>query len=244
MKIKTTLLALAIITFLSACNKSTSDAPYLEEDTTSTGSSEYLMDNFSEQPLDLTNYSMDTVFATDDQPYFIWHQVAKSEHGYYYFKSQMLMFYDVNTKQEVPVCNKADCNHDRLNTDCNANFMGSSEMFPKDTISTNRILYYDGNLYMVGYDEESYTCLYKIASDGSTRERYMRLYRSDMYTSDGDTMSMSWSTPDVCIHHGYVYYIYNKESEQKIRRMKLGSEKAEIVFASSGVRPTLYRMPP
>lgn len=242
-KVQKYLLLLGIAGILTACGTTGNGVNGLEfeKETMSTESKEFLIDSYEEESLDLTKYSLEYQFATDDQPYFHWHYVAKSEYGYYYFKNEMLMFFDKKSGMEVPLCNKADCSHTYNSDECNAHISSSTGM-EKDNISTNYLHYYDGNLYMMGYDNEQYTCLYKISADGSIRERYMRLYKSDMFSSDGNSTTIHVNTPEWTIHRGYVYYIYRYESEQKIRRMKLGGTENEIVFASSGYRPTVYRM--
>lgn len=235
---------LFMIFFTVGCSKEAGDA-----DTTKESDNIELTGN---ELLDLQHYSLEYVFHTDAQPYFNWGAVTKSENGYYMTREiqvsdltedckeggNLLMFYDNVSKQFVPVCNQPNCKH--LDKNCNAYLSILSE---EDYMDRNFIQYYDGTIYMIGYDTEDYVCLYKIAPDGSTREKYMRLYKRDNVQSK-DTDSSEWVTPEVCIHRGYVYFIDAKENMPKLRRMKLGGSEIEYIYETSGERPQLYRMEP
>ena len=52
------------------------------------------------------------------------HGIAKADGGYYYLqmksKGMCLYFYDESVHKSIPVCSKAECNHD--NVQCNAFF--------------------------------------------------------------------------------------------------------------------------
>ena len=52
------------------------------------------------------------------------HGIAKAEGGYYFLqmksKGMCLYFYDESVHKSIPVCSKAECNHD--NVQCNAFF--------------------------------------------------------------------------------------------------------------------------
>ncbi len=109
------------------------------------------------------------------------------------------------------------------------------------------VFYNDGNLYTVARDAENYACLYRIAADGTAREKYMRLFRADLSPSEnasGEETNVveEWSEPYICIHRGYVYYIDNRENPVKLRRMKLGGSEAEMVWEMQGERSNIYRM--
>lgn len=213
---------------------STMDTESTKDTIDGTVDAENIMDSFVEQPLDLTDYSLAYELATDDQPFFIWSQATKSEYGYYYFKGTNLVFFDKNAQREVPVCNKADCLHD--GSGCNAYFGGMDYNFSKSSLQ-----YYDGFVYIVGYDNGGYTSLIRIAADGSSREKYMELYKADVSSPEGEGQ-MHWRAPEFCIHRDYVYYIDSKESIPKIRRMRFGGTETEVVFETGGIRPTVYRM--
>ncbi|MBR4027072.1 MAG: DUF5050 domain-containing protein [Lachnospiraceae bacterium] len=235
---------------LSACGKeknlsqqdtqiSQADSQIID-DNLEAGSTEDVLHTFTEQPLDLETYSLDYVFETDSQSYFLWNRVAKSEYGYYYIGSDKLMFLDKKIKKAVPVCNRADCTHE--NSNCNA-YLGNYEL--SGGISDNQLIYYDNAIYLVGYDSDGYTNMYKIKADGSSKEKYMQLYKADLhYSGTSNNYSFSWNAPDYCIHRGYLYYTNSDESQSKIYRMKLGSTKSEIIFEAPKPRTSLYRMLP
>ena len=173
---------------------------------------------------------------TDAQSFYLWGDMAKTKNGFYFFDSTMLMFFDLASKQLVPVCNKPNCEHDSIASEgCNAIF--SEYNITYDHMSGVR--YYDGYLYITGCDEEGYDCLYRIAQDGSTREKYMKLYRSGRMSTETESYRRA---PSFWIHRGYVYYINEMEETQVIRRMELGKDKAEVVYEAQGERATIYRM--
>lgn len=181
---------------------------------------------------------------TDAQSFFSWGYIAQSKQGYYFNYGNVLLFYDFKSKQVVPVCNKPNCTHDSITSpDCNAVF---SDYYMSYDIRSG-IRYYEGYLYMTACDEDGYDCLYRISLDGSTREKYMRLYRSGKTETTTETIEGTSTqgyrrAPHFWIHRGYVYYINNMEKNPAIRRMKMGSEKEELVYKTQGERAALYRM--
>lgn len=181
---------------------------------------------------------------TDAQSFFFWGWVAQSKQGYYFCDSRNLRFYDFKTKQVVPVCNRPNCTHDsKTSPECNAIF---HDYYLSYDIR-NGVRYYDGYLYMTACDEEGYDCLYRISLDGSTREKYMRLYRSGKTettteTIEGTSTETHRRAPKFWIHRGYVYYINEMEKNPAIRRMKMGTDKEELIYRTEGERSALYRM--
>ncbi|MDE6208592.1 MAG: DUF5050 domain-containing protein [Lachnospiraceae bacterium] len=196
--------------------------------------------------IDLENYSLEYVNGTDSTPWYFWSYVAESEWGYYMWdwvnigatNEYRVMFLDKETKQYVPLCSNPNCGHDVEG--CNALFLSGASY----DMENNFIYYNDGNVYVVGKDKEDYMCLYRIAEDGSSREKYMKLYKANIITTNDENGGMytEFFYPEVCIHRGYVYFIINKESELKIRRIKLGEENVEEIFSMTGERQDLYRM--
>ena len=253
---KTILSVMTIATIMvTGCNTienttvTNTDSETTDEKEENKGKDDYkYISEYEEGRLDLKNYSLDYVFGTDAQTEFIWGRCAKSEKGYYVWgeTERNLCFIDSQTLEMVPLCNRPDCMHN--DEECNAYFndfiTGAEEVF----CDKGHIQYYDGYIYIVGSDHE-YVNLYKVSVDGSTCEEYMSLYRVDLSPNgdygDMDTTNVSsYSSPDIWIHRGYVYYIDNREAYPKIRRMKLGSDEAEIVYETGGERPNLYRMLP
>ena len=198
--------------------------------------------------LDLDEYSLinENVEGSDihlEMPYF-----SKSEYGYYFYKENyskcmfILMFYEPESGQSVPLCNRPDCTHD--SEECNACFFYNNS--EKERYLSNYLQYYDGFLYVIGYDKEYNVGLYRVSADGSSREKYMHLYKADVTPIQADTNSVGeqkdFRYPDVYIYQDYVYYIDSKEMLPKIRRMKLGTDETEIIFESDVERAMLYRM--
>ena len=193
-------------------------------------STENMINIFTQQPLDLENYSLDYELETDDQPFFFWSQVTKSEYGYYFsIDNNTMVFFDSKSQNIIPLCNKPECMHN--NSKCNAYF--GQDTLEETDFWLQQLQYYKGNIYLIGFDSEGYANLYKVSQDGSSCEKYMQLYKTDI---------SSTALPHFCIHRGYVYYIKEDEAIPKIRRIKLGDTETEIVFETSGIRPNLYRM--
>lgn len=200
--------------------------------------------------LDLEAYNLEYKKETDFQPFFQWSYVAKSENGYYfwddsYAQVDMLMFFDKGSQITVPLCNLPNCKHgkDEKYDACNAYFNENLEI--RDYFYQWNTQYYEGDLYITGCDKDNYANIYKIAKDGSTREISCRMYKlesSDSSNTEGADV-MPGKAPNICIHRGDAYFINNDESIPKIRRVRLNSkEEPQIVYETSGVRPSLYRM--
>lgn len=215
---------------LSACSD-TYDSVADTESESEVPTGENSIEVYSEECLDLSFY------ATDDEEMseFIWNHCAASDDGYYYFSDGFLYFYDLNAKFSVPVCNRADCTHS--GDDCNASFEERYEY----GYDYNTLIYADGYLYTtVAFESDGNINLCRIAIDGSARDdNYMTLYK---VAAAGDDGSFSITYPKICIHRGYIYFSDMEESVPKIRRMKLGGDESEIIYETSGLRPSLYRI--
>lgn len=199
-----------------------------------------------EQKLVLENDSFNYEEKTDAQSFLYAAEVTKAPDGYYYWDEMnetglgMLMYYDTQSGKSVPLCSRPNCSHD--NTECNAYFNRAGET--GDYFDRSFIQYYDGNVYILGYDSEQYVNLYKVAADGSSWEKYMRLYKADMTSSDGtdsnsDIQTTQWTPPRVMIHRGYVYYVIWNESAPKIRRIELGGTTTEVLYETTGERASI-----
>lgn len=184
---------------------------------------------------------------TDAQPNFINSKVTKSDRGYYFWSPtgtfSAMMFYDIQSKQAVPLCNRPDCDH--LNNDCNAYYKSIFAPGEGDGFDVmNYVQFYDGSLYVIGCDDEDYVNLYKISADGSSRERDTRLYKAD-FSATEESASKDWSgwvSPFVCIHRGYAYFVDNREKVPKLRRIKLGGTETEMIYEAVGTQSKVYRM--
>jgi len=190
----------------------------------------------------LQNYAgSDYHFDTDYQSYFDRPCITKGEKGYYYWLDNRIYYYDTATEQNVALCSKAECKHsdETCNAYFNEDFSGD-----KDSFVNSYVQYYDGSLYVVGVDPKGKVNLYKVAADGSSRDRYMTLFKQNINSVSGDQMIADFTYPDICIHRGYVYYINNMESEPKLYRAKLGSDRSEVIYENEGTHSTTYRIKP
>ena len=174
----------------------------------------------------------------------MWTNVAKAENGYYIWEEGRgrLMYFDTASKNYIPLCNKPNCTHN--SEDCNAFFNSNGEEEIGYIKGHGYIQYYNGYVYIAGYDKEGYVYLYKVSPDGSTCEKYMTLYKADLSSTnpEDDENVSQFTSPDLCIHRGYIYFFTNRESELKLHRIRLGEDDTEVVFENAGSRPSLYRM--
>lgn len=182
-------------------------------------------------------------FNTDDQPDTA-NKVYTSDGIYSIDYSEeteidnILTFYDYQTKQVVPVCNKANCSHNTK--DCNAVF--SDSRYP----SLINISYYNENLYVMAQND-GYLCLERISLDGSSRNVSCEFARVETDVDEDEDGMKTTSTyyPNWIIHRGYAYYAtsYPGSGKAELMRVKLDSEeKAEVLYSMEGEYPELYRV--
>ena len=95
--------------------------------------------------------------------------MAVSEDGYYFVAGARVYVADKALNNVVPLCNKADCNHDP--GDLNA------AVFCNSHCPVSYIAPYvrDGYLYMMGQDGQ-YGGIYRMRTDGSGSELWIKLY--------------------------------------------------------------------
>lgn len=209
--------------------------------------SETDLENYKEELLDLSKYDIENDGNDEIIDGIIWNYMAISDKGYYYWVTQapfdFLYFIDKATGKSVPLCNRPDCEH--IDDKCNAYFKTVIHS-EEDGIEfdRNRVLFCDGYVYILGHNMDGEQYLYRISEDGSKQEQYMRLYKKELTQTGGEGQSLTYGTPEICIHRGYVYFIIPRETIPTIYRMQLGSEKVEKVFELKTERPDLYRMLP
>ena len=193
------------------------------------------IDGYKEEKLDLYNYSLNNGYNDTANTSFLWFRVAYSDNGYYFEnENSYISFMDKSSGKVVPLCNKAECMHyNDGNTECNAYF--------DDSFYLDYMQYYDGFLYTLACDGEGNVCLYKISEDGSSREKYMTLYKQEVSSSNG---MIPITFPEICMHRGYVYYIIPFAEYPKLYRMKLGGDTNEVLFELKGERGNMYRIRP
>lgn len=237
------LMVVCIFTTSSGCTKTEKKQ---DEENVNNTESTINIQNAKEEKLDLDDDSLVYEEGTDAQSFLYAAEVTKAPNGYYYWDEMnqtglgMLMYYDVESGQCVPLCNRPNCSHD--DTECNAYFNRAGEA--GDYFDRTFIQYYDGSVYILGYDTDSYVNLYKIAADGSSWEKCMSLYKADMTSTDESNcnsgiQTSQWVAPRVVIHRNYVYYLIWNESTPKIQRIKLGSSESENLYNTSGERASI-----
>ena len=249
MKKKLIIGMIGVSLLLSACSQNNSKVKSSEEYVGQTFDtvSESDLGGYKEELLDLSKYDIENDESDETIDGIIWNYMTISDKGYYYWvmsgQYDFLYFMDKATGKSVPLCNRPDCEH--IDDKCNAYFktvIHSAE----DGIEfdRNRVLFCDGYVYILGHDFDGEHYLYRISEDGSKQEQYMRLYKKELTQTGSEGQSMTYTTPEICIHKGYVYFIIPRETVPTIYRMQLGSEKVEKVFELKTERPDLYRMLP
>lgn len=188
----------------------------------------------------------DFVMGTDDQPDCD-EYMAYTENGYYFLVATssangelsgwMLNYYDYESNKQVPVCGKADCNHD--NESCNA-------YFDRETYPLNNIWYYNEKIYVFCIQKD-YCAIESVSKDGAERSMSCTLYRTNV-ESETDEGGMVFTTtyyPEVMLHRGYAYFstYYPGNKECGLYRVELdSSENAEQLCVQKGDYPILYRL--
>lgn len=198
--------------------------------------SESNLRNYTEELLDLNSYDIINDESNESSYDILWSRMAISDRGYYYWKKTSdnesnICFMDKMTETSVNLCNRPDCKH--TGNDCNSFFYTSLSSIDVATdgicYDSNFLTYYDGYVYILGYNSEGQIFLYKLSEDGSERKQYMKLYKKEL-TEPGNESHMKYSTPEVLIHKGYVYYLIPRETVPTLYRMQLGTENVEEVF--------------
>ena len=169
---------------------------------------------------------------TDSPVGYEWGDMSESHDGYYVPILGNIKFLDSKLENCVPLCSNPDCTH---NTEECVSYIDRSGI-----LLSSSVYYNDGYVYETGVEKvENTGCdinLYRLKDDGTSFEKYMTLYRLEVY--DDETPGY----PEICIHRGYVYYVIPFQSTMKLQRMKLGSKEAETVYEMTGDRQNLYRI--
>ncbi len=120
---------------------------------------------------------------------------ARGTNGYFFVNGHYIYYLDDNTQKLVPLCNKADCLHNRETDEkryieCNAHI--ENEVY----VGNVGISYCNGYLYYIeiGTDEDGWCQdLYRMKEDGSQKQS---IYHWD-----------NWTTEEWCIHRDTLYYV-------------------------------------
>lgn len=158
--------------------------------------------------------------------------MAKAPNGYYYFNDLMLYYFDEETKEAYPVCNKPNCNHQTA---------GCMAFFNLFQYHPFMLSYYENALYVWGWEEDGSTrhnYIYEISLDNYKRKKAAFLFDG---TSSGSIYYI--------IHRGYIYYIKSGGTDLKqqtacLYRVKIGNtstkKEEEIIYEYSGIGAEIW----
>ncbi|MGN0351531.1 MAG: hypothetical protein ACI4ES_07755 [Roseburia sp.] len=155
----------------------------------------------------------------------LWQNYGSTESGYYIFdeNTDLVMFWDAETKEYVPLCNKPECAHDDEN--CNAYF--SSEEYKPGVMKC-----YGTSLYLEAIKEDG-IYLEQVSADGATRKTLCRL-----------TENKEENIGNIILHHGAAYYeietldVTNGNEAYVYKILLEEDAKPEVVDSFSGIGAT------
>ncbi len=152
------------------------------------------------------------------QSYFDGHYIAKGESGYYFFGGlgKYIYYFDTSSHQTIPLCNKAECEHN--SSDCMA-YVADARSY---------IFYYKSELYWLMEESGKYV-LMKCGQDGTNHTRVAEL------------CECSDEAIECVFVNGYIYFSQNVEDaieyedkNVKLKRMSLSDNKIEEVYNYTG----------
>lgn len=144
---------------------------------------------------------------------------AKGKDCRYFVIGSFIYQLDNETEVMAPLCNKSNCLHDK---EIDENRVEACNAYILENTGDTGIAYMDGFVYSIMQEWKDNTIcdvLYKISSDGSTRDK--------VYQWDGEVVE-SW-----CLHRDVLYYVehtYNEENKEsyKVKKLNLdGMRKTE-----------------
>ena len=159
---------------------------------------------------------------------------VKVENGYYFFNRLMLYYFDAQTKETYPVCNKPNCDHTTLS--CMA-FFNIFNFYPF------LMSYYKNTLYVWGWEEDGsvrHNYIYSVSLDDYKRKKAAFLY-------DGTNSGSNY----FIVHRGYIYYVKNggtdlKEQTAYLYRVKIGDtsqkREEESIYEFSGIGASVWNV--
>lgn len=126
--------------------------------------------------------------------------VQNGTDGYYLIKTvdRRIYYCDKESRQIVPLCNKAECSHEEGEEDCNAAFTGY-------TVLPLMLRQHGDKLYLIGSDMENNVSILQIALDGSGWDVLNVLWRKESENDGGVTVFLT--------DNGYGYYKWHQISE-------------------------------
>ena len=185
----------------------------------------YVLKHNKKEALTVINYGELGNISMDNDVQNYWntnmdHPLAASERGYYYVTMEnMLIYFEIESGDYIPVCAKPECTHDTL--ECNA-YLGKYMVF-------SNIYYYNGYIYYMPLSSGMAT-LCRIDPSGTSREVIGELLPSDWSNSihltfQGDyAYSYNWGT------HQYS----EDEYVESIIQINLNSGETKTVYEIEG----------
>lgn len=164
--------------------------------------------------------SEEYVHGQDDQPFYDgFRQVAAGEDGYYFSSGFWMYYFDKETEQMYPLCNKAECSHE---TDsCTATISGSTAF----RYANHKLYYLDNDR-----EDKNKCYLWQMNEDGTNREPLFHIY------TEVENIVTQIYIEYFCVHRGYAYYVLldkdpeTKDAAHKVIKRELKKDtKAEII---------------
>ena len=185
-----------------------------------------------------TDISGNGATLDDTQPYFDpnFHQVAKSDKGYYFIRNksigrmkkshEFLCFWDSSSGECIELCGKAECDH--KNENCDA-YLGEHEYMMN-------IYFYQNKLYLIKR-AGSRAILEEVNPDGTDRKE-----AGDVGIANNNNTSNRMA---FCGNDVYVYdaneteYVEDESYTVRLYKMSLITGKKEVVYEYTGVLPII-----
>ena len=150
------------------------------------------------------------------------HNFARAENGYYFMadNGKSLMYFDMDTKNVIPVCAKPDCRHDDY--ECNS-YLGNGEYL------LFGVYYYRGYIYMLKNNMGNAE-LVQISSDGATRREIADVFPTD----GGNSLDVVFNDNKAYIYDHCGNFLdanSNKESEVSIQEVDLKSGTVKKAYS-------------
>lgn len=162
----------------------------------------------------------------DGQSYWSGHgsnSLSAAEDGYYFItpNGAYLMYFDIATKEAIPVCNKPDCAHVDKSCGCCLN---------DESYVTGNIYYYENKLYYMPIENGMAYLAQMDATGGNIKK-----IASIMPSSGNNGIHLVF-------HDGYVYaYDFvshitsNKEHTEKITQICIATGEIKVIYETTGV---------
>lgn len=194
-----------------------------------------LMHNNQESGKGVDYDKLDNLGASDGggQSYWSGHgsnSIAATEDGYYFITptGTYLMYFDIATKETIPVCNKPDCTHTDKTCGC---YLGSGNYVK------GNIYYYQGKLYYMPI-VEGMAVLTQMDSTGGNRKEIAKIM-----PSNGN------NGIHLVFHEGYAYaYDFvshitsNQEYTEKVIEVCLSTGETKVIYETTGVNLAIQNM--